>query len=150
MKEYHHGLTKNLLRPLWMMANLGGGPVSISEDGAHIAVAAGLTCSALKLDKGQYTNIAKLAYWGLTVKANPKGGERGGIWKMTGKGWQFIRGELDVMRCVWVYRGTVFETDGGMVNIEDVTEHRWKYRPEYAREGRPHDPNKPDKDLFDD
>ena len=43
---------------------------------------------------------------------------------------------------VWTYRGEFVRWDGGQVHITDVA-GGWKYRPDYAREGRPH-PDPPD------
>lgn len=131
--EYKHGLGKNLMRCLVKLVNAGGGPLSISDD--------------LKLTKSQYTNFAKLAYWGLVVKANPKGGERGGMWAITDEGWRFVRGKEKIQKYACVYRGDVVRRLGPMLSVTDITDDRWKYRPEYAREAVPHDPNKPP-DLF--
>ena len=125
--EYKHGLGKNLMRCLVKLVNAGGGPLSISDD--------------LKLTKSQYTNFAKLAYWGLVVKANPEGGERGGMWAITAQGWRFVRGAVEIQKYAWVYRGDVIRREGAMLKVTDITDGRWQYRPEYAREAVPHDPN---------
>lgn len=123
IKKYPHGLSKSLGRTLRKLAEAGGGPVSIAN---------------LELSKGEYTNFAKLAYWDLVEKANPSGHERGGIWKLTFRGHDFVRGKGTVRRKAWVYRGDVVEREGELVGIDDVT-GGWKYKPHYAREGRPRD-----------
>lgn len=123
MVEYKHSLTKKQVRPLAKLANRGGGPLMLADD--------------LNLPRSEYTNFSKLAYWGLVEKCDNK--ERGGKWKVTPKGWQFVRGEIRLRRTVWSYRGEIVRTEGPEVGITEVT-GGWQYRPQYAREAVAHHP----------
>lgn len=123
MVEYKHGLSKSLMRCLVKLCDAGGGPLNISDD--------------ITLTKSQYTNVAKLAYWSITEKANPHGGERGGVWKVTRIGWQFIRGEISLPKWVRVYRGDVVKKSARGIYFDEVT-GGWKYKPQYAREAIAH------------
>ncbi len=129
MVEYRHSLTKAQVRPLAKLNAAGGGPLNITDD--------------LKLTRGEYTNFAKLAYWNLVKKEGDT--ERGGRWQITEAGRQFIRGEITRPRVVWVYRGSVQRTEG-KVTVMDCT-GGWKYRPEYARDARPH-PNAGQREML--
>ena len=63
----------------------------------------------LHLIKGEYTNFAKLAYWGLVRKEGTT--DRGGRWEITDLGRSFIRGNSALQKTVWVYRGVVQRND---------------------------------------
>lgn len=134
MKQYPHSLTKVQAASLVKLADYGVGPASISYD--------------LDLTLGEYTNFAKLAYWGLVEKANPNGGERGGIWQLTEKGVAFMRGLTAVPAKVWVYRGDVVNQSDTFVSISELAPGGWKYRPEHARDGRPYRAGPPQTDMF--
>jgi hypothetical protein len=123
MVEYKHGLSKAQVRPLVRLMNAGGGPLNISDD--------------ITLNKSEYTNFAKLAYWGLVEKEGDS--KRGGRWQITAIGRRFLGGEVTLQKTAWVYRGVVQRFDGPELSIMDVT-GGWKYRPDYARESVPHDP----------
>lgn len=120
--EYKHNLSKGQIRPLIKLLAAGGGPASITDD--------------LHLIKGEYTNFAKLAYWGLAKKEGIT--ERGGRWQITERGKEFLRGKIKLRKTVWVYRNDVQRFEGDEISVMDVT-GGWKYRPQYAREARPHD-----------
>ncbi len=134
MKQYPHSLTRVQAGGLIKLADYGIGAASISYD--------------LDLNLGEYTNFAKLAYWGLVEKANPNGGERGGIWKLTEKGIAFMRGLTAVPLRVWVYRGEVVKTSDNFVSISSLAPGGWRYRPQHARDGRPFPPPTPQGDMF--
>lgn len=124
--EYKHGLSKVLVRSLVKVAKRGAGAHRISEF----------------LSKSEYTNFSKLQYWGLAEKAD--GGERGGVWKVTQLGLEFIKGHIQLRQYAWSYRGELVRFDGNRIYVMDVT-GGWKYRPDYAREARPHiDPRQGD------
>lgn len=134
LAEYKHSLSKILLRGMYKLSQIGGGPASVSED--------------LQLTKSEYTNFAKLAYWDLIEKSESQRGEKGGWWVITDTGWRFLRNEIKLPQSVRVFMKEVVRTEGPMTSIMDITQGRWYYRPEYAREAIPHqlDPNE---DLFD-
>jgi hypothetical protein len=123
--KYKHGISKSLVKCLYKLQLAGGGPLNISD--------------SLDLSKGQYTNFAKLQYWGFIEHANPNHSERGGYWVITPKGYLFLQDKLTVTRFAWVYRGDVVERTGPDVGVKDVT-GGWHYRPQYARDARPHGP----------
>jgi hypothetical protein len=102
MVEYKHGLAQSLVRALGKLANRGKGPHRICEF----------------LNMGEYTNFAKLRYWGLIVKAD--GGERGGVWEITDRGLRFLLGEIGLPQFAWVYRGDVVRWDGNLVTVDSV------------------------------
>lgn len=123
--KYKHGISLSLTRCLYKLQLAGGGPLNISD--------------SLDLSKGQYTNFAKLRYWGFIEHANPSGGERGGWWKITRKGQHFLSGKMAVPKFVWVYRGDIVDVSPKLVTVQDVT-GGWQYRPQYVRERRPYSP----------
>ena len=87
------------------------------------------------LDKSEYGNFAKLQYWGLAEKCDNK--ERGGKWRVTENGWQFLEGRLAIPHGVTVYRKKVLERHGMLVTIRDLT-GGWKYRPQHIADSKPH------------
>lgn len=119
MVEYKHNLSKGQVGPLIKLFEAGGGPVSITDD-LHLII-------------GEYTNFAKLAYWGLARQQG--GSERGGVWEITEKGRQFVQGDITLPRTVWVYRGDVQRFEGGNISIHKVS-GGWKFKPQYAAEAQ--------------
>lgn len=122
MVEYKHSLSKGLLRALVKFARRGTGIVNLND------------CN---MSLSERTNFYKLKYWGLLDKASDN--ERGGEWLMSALGWSFVKGETQLRKLVWSYRGAFARFDGNRVFIQDVTDG-WKYRPDYAREAVPHSP----------
>jgi len=96
----------------------------------------------VKLSRGEYSNWAHLRYWGLIER--PKSDGRGGTWRVTQKGLDFITGKISLRKKVWTWRNKVQREEGPMTRIQDVTDG-WKYRPDYARESEHHrpDPDQP-------
>lgn len=71
----------------------------------------------------------KLAYWGLLEEQRASGmhGGRAGYWRLTSKGYEFIKGLLTIPKYALVYNGRVFGFEGGMVNIKDALGTRFNY-----------------------
>lgn len=123
MTEYKHSLSKALLRCLVKLAKAGRGDFNLNE---------------LGMNYNQQSNFQKMRYWGLVEKADPTC-MKGGKWRMTDLGWSFVEGHTQLRKSAWSYRGEFVRFDGDRVYIQDLTEG-WKYRPDYARERRPHEP----------
>ena len=65
---------------------------------------------------------AMLCYWGLVERSRdvrPDGGEKG-VWRLTEKGFQFLRGELKIEKYAWVKDKRVIYFDGPLITIGDV------------------------------
>lgn len=124
MKEYPFTLRKGIVRALVKWYKKNGLEYGKKAD--------------VKLSRGEYSNWAHLRYWGL-IEALPGDG-RGGTWRVTQKGLDFITGKISLRKKVWTWRNKIQREEGQLTYIQDVTDG-WKYRPDYAREGRPHDPD---------
>ena len=123
MQEYPHTLSRSLARVIYRITkNLG------RDNRFHIA-----DC---ELTHNQAANLQKLAYWRIIAKA-PDATAKGGFWDFTDLGLAFAQGRIRLRKKVWTYRGEFVRFDGDQVSIMDVADG-WKYRPDYAREGRPH------------
>ena len=121
MVEYKHGLSKGLCRSLAKVVTKFGERAMFGQDIAQMG-----------LKSSEYCNFQKLRYWGLVVKVGDDGG-KGGKWRVTRKGMDFVSGNLTVPRFVWTYRGRVERVSDKMISIEQVTQG-WKFRRDYARE----------------
>jgi hypothetical protein len=121
MVEYKHGLSKGLARGLYRIASAGGGPINLNE---------------LNLNISQQTNFYKLRYWDL-VKKSDTDSEKGGVWELTTKGWEFVKGAIWIPQTAVSYRGEFVRFEKGDIGITDITDG-WKYRPDYARGSEPH------------
>ncbi len=124
MVEYPHTLSRSLARVIFRICH----NIRPGDPGFHVG-SCGLTNS-------QINNLQKLRYWGLIAKARDASA-KGGHWKLTDLGLAFASGRIQIRRKVWTYRGEFVRFDGDQINITDVSAG-WKYRPEYAREARPH------------
>lgn len=129
MLEHKQGLATGLVRSLYMVAEVQrdtGKPVFLRET---------------RLVHEQKANFNKLKYWGL-VKMGRTDMVKGGDWLVTDKGFQFLRGELSVVKFVVTYDNRVLRTEGDNIFISDITDG-WKYRPAWGRDAEPHDPTQP-------
>ena len=130
MVEYPHTLSRSLARVIYRITqNLD------ADRGFHVG-----SCD---LTNSQINNLQKLRYWGVIAKA-PDATAKGGNWILTDRGLAFAQGRIPLRRKVWTHRGEFVRFDGAQIIITDVSDG-WKYRPDYAREGRPHrdDPDQP-------
>jgi hypothetical protein len=133
MVEYCHSLSKSLARVIYRITqNLD------RERRFHVG--------SIGLTNSQINNTQKLRYWDIIAK-EPDASAKGGHWKLTDAGLAFAQGRIPMRKKVWTYRGDVVRFEGGEVWIMDVA-GGWKYRPDYAREGRPHDPDPNQSRLF--
>ena len=135
MSEYCHSMSRSLARVIWRICQT----LVAGERGFHVG-----SCG---FSNSQINNLQKLRYWGLISKAQDATA-KGGNWILTDVGLAFAQGRIQIRKKVWTYRGEFVRYDGDQVLITDVAAG-WKYRPEYARESRPHrdDPVQPELPL---
>lgn len=122
--EYKHGLSKGLVRVLYIIAKYrqAGGAVPMAD---------------LKLTYSQRCNSQKLRYWYLIEKVGDAD-SKGGNWRVTQRGADFLQGKISVPQFVWTFHGEQIRYEGRYRYIDQVT-GGWKWRPDYAREAIPHD-----------
>jgi hypothetical protein len=115
--EYTFGLNKGLvafLQKLW----LAGRPASLDE---------------LNLTKGQYTNHALIRHWGLAEQQAPESeleARKGGKWRLTPEGREFLAGDLKVPKQIVTLRGKVVRYSAKQVGLFDIDEG-YAYRQDY-------------------
>ncbi len=72
-------------------------------------------------DHHKVTDFQKLHYWGFIEKT-----KKSGLWKMKQKGWQFLKGNIQVPKRVWVFNNQVVsEDDDLMVHVGNIDD-RWQ------------------------
>ncbi len=62
----------------------------------------------------------KLHYWGIIDKA-----EKGVGWKLTGKGYDFLMGKIQLPKELWIFNNRIVEESDEMVTIENA-DPRWQ------------------------
>lgn len=123
MIDYKRGFSKDLARCIYRFSRAGGYKVDVSD---------------LALTNPQYSNFQRLRFWDLAVKEeNEDGSGKGGVWSMTQKGWNFVKGEISIPRYAITYRGNVQRFEGENLFIQDVAEGWW-FRPRVIEESRTH------------
>lgn len=128
MVEYKHGLTISLMRAF--------AKVVIHTAPGRKFVFADLTKSTLTYP--QAAALQSLQYWDLIAKDFGNRTKRGGEWIITDLGMRFAQGGIALPKYVWTYRADVIRFEGEKMTIQEVT-GGWKYRPDYAREAKPHE-----------
>lgn len=125
MVQYKRSLSRGLANGLKRLVEAGGVAVPV--------------CS-LNLNNSDYSAFAKLRLWRVIEKIesqkDSKG--RGGYWSVTERGWQFVRGEIEIPKFVMEYRGVVISEAAETVAIQAVSEGWW-YRDRVIAESIPHD-----------
>lgn len=123
MVEYKHSLSKTLIRAFRKVAE-------------HCPKTGYFHIGEVELAIAERTNLIKLQYWYLILKLGDSK-NHGGRWLISKKGWAWLRGEIELPKHVWTYRGEVQGYEGKMVMVGDVA-GGWKYKPEYAAEAVVH------------
>ena len=127
MKEYNHVLSIPLCKALVKLYNhslQGEIPVNIK---------------CLKMTRNQWDNFQKLRYWDLVSKYVDQNGKRkGGEWKITKRGIDFVKGIIRIKNHVTTYRGERIKYYGSKVRIESVVEDNYRKRRDYAKDSTPH------------
>lgn len=119
MVEYKFTFNKGLARCLWRIAKFPDSFVEIKN--------LGMTTS-------QWTNFQKLRYWGFIEKPDNENNEgRGGIWKITRSGLDFISGKISIQKRVTTYRNKVIDFEGEHIFYGDVSDG-YLYRQDYANQ----------------
>ena len=90
------------------------------------------------LDHNQLCNFQKLRYWGLVEKHISRDGSRkGGVWKITNKGFLFLKGELKIPLRVWSFRGEFIRAENDkLVSVKDI-HGSYEYRLDYVQHSLP-------------
>lgn len=82
--------------------------------------------------KSEYTNCAKLRYWGLVVAHDNDASRRSrGWWEITDKGKAFVIGDITIQRLVWVRDDVVLRHEGPHITFNGVLP-TYKCAAEYA------------------
>lgn len=118
VQVYKRKLNKTMVRTLALLAvkqNKQSGPSYIRPGYIHAP-------TVLKEHAGYAREVGKLAYWGFVEEGESQTGDgrHAGMWRVTERGYAFLRGQLAVARYVKVYNGRKLGEEGGMVNIRDV------------------------------
>jgi hypothetical protein len=93
--------------------------------------------ASIEMTSSQWTNAAKLRYWGFLLPVeNPENRKKMGWWKMTKFAGDFLSGEISINKHVIMYRNQIQRYEGDFINMEDLLPG-YKYRMEYAEEGSP-------------
>ena len=75
-------------------------------------------------------DYGKLAYWGLIEP-----GDDTGIWRVTARGEEFIKGMIPVSQHANVYNGKLIELEGDLISISDALGDRFNYEELMATPG---------------
>jgi len=122
--EYKHSLNQALVKGLSRLAECGGTA----------------KLHALNISRVEWVNFQKLRYWDLVVKANGEDKQKGGVWRITEKGYIFLRGQVRIQKGMITYRGTPIRPFGDYVFVHEVLDG-YKFKEDYAREALPYEQN---------
>lgn len=89
----------------------------------------------LSLSYSERANFPKLKYWGLVTKADPEN-LKGGSWRVTVKGQDFLAGRLAVPASLMTYRDEVVEVAGEKIFVHEA-KGRTRERLDYAMDEQP-------------
>jgi hypothetical protein len=82
-----------------------------------------------KLANGQDIEFSKLRYWGL-VEQMPNENEKkkhSGMWRITDKGRQFAKGQIDIESHVLLFKKKLYGFDGDKINIREALGKHFDY-----------------------
>lgn len=117
--EYSFNINKGICGVLVKLFEVGQ-PVSISQ---------------LGLSNSQYSNYPKLAYWGLAERHAIDSDTKGGVWKITHDGIDFVVGRKSVRKKVVMKNKEFIRFDGEPVMFSQIIEG-YDYKPFYVEQIR--------------
>lgn len=118
LRQYRFSLNRGLVDALRKIAEKWPGAASKAE---------------LGLTHSQYTNVQKLRYWALAepISQTHEQRHKGGTWRVTPVGIEFLRGAHRVRRFAVTLRGRVVAFDGELISAAQA-EEGWRHRADYA------------------
>jgi len=127
MVKYKHVLNQRMAFAVFRFYEAGG-PV-------HYEKALGGAGSSEHKNKA---NMQKIAYWGLIAKHyNEAGVREGGVWKITPRGQEWVRGHVSVPRRVITYRGQFDSFEGDLVAFREFHPYQYREKADYVRDAIP-------------
>lgn len=90
----------------------------------------GVEIRTLKMTSSMWTNFQKLRYWGLIEPVSLGDKRKGGFWKITSTGLDFLNGKVPISKKVVMYRNNFDSFSLDEVYFKDVTEG-YEYRQDY-------------------
>ncbi len=117
--EYSFNFNKGLASVLIKLYEAGG-PIEIAK---------------LHLTNSQYSNYPKLAYWDVAAKHTIDEDTKGGVWKITQRGIDFIAGHLSMRRKVVMKNGEFIRFDGDSMMFNEIVAG-YDYKPYYRDQVR--------------
>ena len=122
--EYKFHLGAGLKRALVQLYKAGTGEVH-RTDMKHI--------------NNDFGNFTKLKFFGLVEPVYNKDGTRkGGTWRITQLGIDFLMGKVPVNKYVWTYRNSFLRFDGPLIYVHQVG-GKYPEKEQYIKESVPHD-----------
>lgn len=115
--EYTFSFNKGLARCLWLMRS--------QTQGVEI--------KTLNMTSSMWTNFQKLRYWDLIAPIAGENGRKGGYWKITALGLDFISGKVKINPKVTTYRNVVKLKFGDEILFSDVSDG-YLYRADYQEQ----------------
>lgn len=115
--EYTFTFNKGLARCLALMRN-------------HTT---GVEIRTLDMTTSEWTNFQKLRYWGLIDSIIGENHRRGGCWRITNLGTDFLNNQISIPKKVTMYRNTVVKTSFDTIQFKDVSAD-YEYRADYAEQ----------------
>ncbi len=117
--EYSFNINQGLCSVLIKLYEAGG-PIEIAK---------------LRLTNSQYSNYPKLAYWGLAERHTIDEDAKGGVWKITRKGLEFITGSIAVSKRAVMKNKQLIRFDGDAVKFDEIIDG-YDYKPFYKAQAR--------------
>jgi len=122
MVEYRFSFNKGIAAVLGKLCRAGG-PVELRT---------------LNLTSSEWTNAQKVRYWGLAESVKHEGDRKGGWWKITAKGKDFVEGRIKIQRMVVMYRNQFVRYCGDETSFSEI-HPGYMYRPDYSETAVPHE-----------
>ena len=82
-----------------------------------------------------WTNFQKLRYWGLISAAEGENKRKGGYWRLTEKGRDFLLGNIKIPKKAITFRNEVQGFEGEYITFKEVS-GGYEYRQDYADQAR--------------
>ena len=91
----------------------------------------------LGLTTSEWTNFAKLRYWDLAEKVTgEKEKHKGGVWRLTSRGYGFVNGSCTIYERAVVCRNVVLRYEGPAIKFDGSVDPAYQHRGDYREQAK--------------
>jgi hypothetical protein len=135
--EYEHGFNRGLRNCLKKLHDKAVAQCRMASGMLAAGFDVPVRVKDLGLTTSEWTNFAKLRYWDLAEKVISEGTKhRGGVWRITTRGYGFVNGSYVIQETAVVCRNKVIGFEGRGIRFDGSLAPEYQHRGDFQEQVR--------------